>query len=129
MYSLEGIYLIESKFDVNLSNGENKKDKSKYEIKTGYDHQDNTLKVYVGIDFESSEFTASISMVGIFKVEKEPQELPLQQFAEINAPAIIYPFIREHLANLTMKAGMKAVLLPPVNFVQLYEDRKKERGQ
>ena len=53
---------------------------------------------------------------GRFKLKDSPN-LPIQKFADLNANAIIYPFLREYVANLSLKAGMTVILLPSVNFV------------
>lgn len=90
----------------------------------------NILYVTVIMDFDTSvdnkKFISSkIKMLGVFEFgEKLP--LSLDSFANINAPAIIFPFIREHLSNVSMKAGIQPILLPPINFVKLAEDKKKE---
>lgn len=66
---------------------------------------------------ETKQVTAKISMVGIFeKVGDSP--LNLEQFGHVNAAAIIYPYIREHLSNLSAKAGLGIIFLPPVNFAK-----------
>jgi preprotein translocase subunit SecB len=44
--------------------------------------------------------------------------LNLDQFGHVNAAAIIYPYIREHLSNLSAKAGLGLIFLPPVNFAK-----------
>ncbi|MBK6835049.1 MAG: protein-export chaperone SecB [Bacteroidetes bacterium] len=47
----------------------------------------------------------------------------LDNFININAPAIIFPFVREEIASLTSKAGVGGVLIQPVNFVELNNNR------
>lgn len=60
-------------------------------------------------------FSASVEMVGVFEKVGEPA-LPEDAFKKINAPAIIYPFIREHIFSLCQKAAVGIVILPTVNF-------------
>lgn len=92
-----------------------------------------TLFVTLTIDFYSriktkNKIKAKIKMLGIFAFEgKTP--LPVKKFGEINAPAIIFPFIREHLSSVSIKAGVKPILLPPVNFVELAKIRKEKEAQ
>ena len=57
----------------------------------------------------------TIKMMGIFEKYGEPP-LSDDKFKAINAPAIIYPFIREYLYNSCLRAGIANVLLPTVNF-------------
>ncbi|MCU0433449.1 MAG: protein-export chaperone SecB [Bacteroidia bacterium] len=67
---------------------------------------------------DESEFVkAHIKMVGHFQIIGTPP-LSVEKFTEVNSQAIMFPFIREHLASLTLKAGMDPILLPPVNFVE-----------
>ena len=54
----------------------------------------------------------------------EPSTEEFERFSHINAPAIIFPFVREVIASLTSKAMLGAILIQPVNFVQLYKDSK-----
>ena len=76
----------------------------------------------------SSGINIKITMVGAFEIDDNSQ-FPIEQFANINAPAIIFPFIREHLASLTMKAGINPpILLPPINFVKMAEEQNRKEN-
>ena len=57
--------------------------------------------------------------------DEEDFENKLERFANINAAAIIFPFIRENAATISAKAGMSPIMIPVTNFVKLYEDKKK----
>lgn len=74
-------------------------------------------------------FKAEVKMVGVFQLNNVPQNVQ-DNFLKINAPAIIFPFIREHFAMLTQKSGLPPVLINPVNFVQLAAqlERKPPEG-
>jgi preprotein translocase subunit SecB len=75
-----------------------------------------TLSVqYKGMQTQDQICIADITMIGVFEKVGEPV-WPEDKFKTINGPAIIYPFIREHLHNLCLKAGIANVLLPTVNF-------------
>ncbi len=66
---------------------------------------------------------AKVRMVGIFKTENaSPDEK--KKFAFINCPAIIFPFIREQIASLYAKSGLKPYMLDPVNFVKLVDEQQ-----
>ncbi|MEO6404545.1 MAG: protein-export chaperone SecB [Ferruginibacter sp.] len=56
-----------------------------------------------------------MKMMGLFEKTGDPL-LTEEAFKKVNAPAIIYPFIREHLHNICLKGGIASVLLPTVNF-------------
>lgn len=70
--------------------------------------------------------TSDIKYSGEFKAEGELKESVIESFANINAPAILYPFIRENIASLTSKAMVGSIIIPPVNFIKLYEEKKKQ---
>lgn len=70
---------------------------------------------YKGLQNQEQICVAEIKMIGVFEKINEPV-WPEEKFKAINGPAIIYPFIREHLHNLCLKAGIANVLLPTVNF-------------
>lgn len=63
-----------------------------------------------------------VRMMGIFEPSDWDDPL-LEDFANINAPAIVYPFVREHIASLTTKSKTPYIL-PPFNFVELAKNRK-----
>lgn len=56
---------------------------------------------------------------GLFKFKDAPEEKLVKQFATVNCPAIIFPYIRETVADLTRRAGFPPLHLAPVNFVEL----------
>lgn len=64
-----------------------------------------------------------------FQAEGDISLKQKEDFANINAPAMIYPFIRETIASITAKALVGNILIPPVNFVKLYEDRKANENK
>ena len=81
---------------------------------------DNTVIVtevvkYNQIFNDIQEVSATIKMVGVFEKFGD-SVLDLENFGNINGAAIIFPYIREHLTNLTSKAGLGLIIIPPFNF-------------
>ncbi len=66
---------------------------------------------------EVEEVSAKIKMVGVFE-KFGNSDLDLENFGNINGAAIIFPYIREHLTNLTSKAGLGLIIIPPFNFTR-----------
>lgn len=64
------------------------------------------------------QFDISVKMVGVFQRIGESSLTDDNEFGRINGAAIIFPFIREHIANIAMKGGLGNLLLPPVNFAK-----------
>ncbi|GFM38286.1 protein-export chaperone SecB [Desulfovibrio psychrotolerans] len=80
-----------------------------------------TFRVKVRNTKEDEPYSFMLEYGGKFKfedVEIEDQET-FDRLQNVNIPAIIYPYIREHLADLCRRAGSPPVFLPPVNFVKL----------
>ena len=69
-----------------------------------------------GMVEEKEAFKAVCQMVGIFIKVGEPS-LTVDKFSMVNGPAIVYPFVREHLASLTLKGAVGNFLLQPINFL------------
>lgn len=64
-------------------------------------------------------FNISCSMIGFFSVIPDERNMSLEDFSKTNAPAMMFPYIREVIASTTLKAGLAAVILPPVNINSL----------
>ncbi len=66
---------------------------------------------------ETIEVTASIKMVWIFEKIGDTS-LNLEEFGKVNGAATIFPYIREQFTNLSAKAGIGLIILPPFNFTR-----------
>lgn len=58
------------------------------------------------------QFSFLVKMVGIFECVGESQLKDFDTFGKVNGAAIIFPYIREHITNLSLKAGLVPVVLP-----------------
>lgn len=65
---------------------------------------------------ETEQMVIRVKMVGLFQVVGESVIKDLESFGRINGASIIFPYIREHITSITLKGGMGAIILPPVNF-------------
>ncbi|MBW2186459.1 MAG: protein-export chaperone SecB [Deltaproteobacteria bacterium] len=84
------------------------------------------LEVTLGIAFEhpSAPFKFNLVGFGKFKFEQDIDENfgdKIDQVVIVNCCGMIFPFIRESVAELTRKAGFTPMLLPPVNFVNVFK--------
>lgn len=92
---------------------------------------ENEVGILCFLELEFSLVSKLISIVnckckfgGVFKVIGK-SNLDVKTFGNVNGPSIMFPFLREHLASLSVKAGINPILLPPVNFVTLNEQKLK----
>lgn len=75
-----------------------------------------------------SPFFFDLTMVGVFEFSETVTDELRKQYAAINGPAILFPYVRETLADITRRAGFPPLLLPVMNFVGLAQTRA-EKGQ
>lgn len=64
---------------------------------------------------------------GLFKFQQVPESSLVKQFAAINCPAILFPYVRETVADLTRRSGFPPLHLDPINFIELAKQREKEK--
>jgi preprotein translocase subunit SecB len=82
-----------------------------------------SLDVTIGIRIASREpsgkFALEVSMTGRFEAIEQTPNLSLQEFASVNGPAIVMPFVREVVANITARSRNGIILLPAMNVLAL----------
>lgn len=59
-----------------------------------------------------------VKMIGVFEVVGATEIKDLEEFGRVNGAAIIFPYIREQITSYFLKAGLGAIMLPPVNFTK-----------
>jgi len=99
-------------------------------IKANNVEQDDFYEVVLGITVtskivEETAFLAEVQQAGIFHIAGLPQEdLPLA--LEIACPNVLLPFAREAVSDLVGKAGFPQLLLSPINFESLYQQKQAQ---
>ena len=99
-------------------------------IEVDYSHKGKDLTVKVRIelpDGENTPFVFALDGVGSFALNNEPPEDVLESIARVNCAAMIFPYIREAVADLTRRAGAPPLHLQPVNFFALMRDDASEK--
>ena len=64
-------------------------------------------------------FGINCTMIGFFSVIKESENMGLREYAQLNAPATMFPYVREVVASTTTRAGISPVIIPPTNLGML----------
>lgn len=70
-------------------------------------------------------FLIEVKQAGIFQLRNLPQE-ELETVLGVVCPNILYPYIREVVSDVAMRAGFAPVILNPINFEALYQQRKQQ---
>src|SRR6202044_1045297 len=60
---------------------------------------------------------------GVFRVSNVPAD-SLQPFVMIECPRLLFPFAREIIATAVRNGGFQPLLLNPIDFVELYRQRR-----
>lgn len=61
---------------------------------------------------------------GMFKIDNMPPQA-MEPFLLINAPTLLFPFVRRLVADLTREGGFPPLMLDPIDFASLYIKRKQ----
>lgn len=77
---------------------------------------------------EKVMFLVEIKQAGIFQIRNLPEE-DMETLLAVMCPNILYPYLRETVSSLTVRAGFPPVLLNPMNFDALYQQRKQQQVQ
>lgn len=70
------------------------------------------LVLKVSVSEKSDRFKAKVEAHGFFSFKDVPGELKITDLFYLNAPAIIYPYIRAYISSLTALSGMEAITIP-----------------
>tara|TARA_R110002050_G_scaffold300768_1_gene472373 strand:+ start:4731 stop:5150 length:420 start_codon:yes stop_codon:yes gene_type:complete len=61
----------------------------------------------------------SVKMIGFFEFKDVLQTENIGNYFYVNAPAIIFPYLRSYISALTALSGCKTIILPPMNMSSL----------
>lgn len=73
-------------------------------------------------------FAFDLSYSGVFRIQNVPQEL-IHPLVMIECPRLLFPFAREIIASAVRGGGFPPLLLDPVDFVSLYQQRMAQMQQ
>ena len=68
------------------------------------------------IENEDKSLRIQVGIIGIF--ESDVDLTKEKSFVEVSAPAIIFPYIRAYVSNLTSMSGIQPILLPTYNMTK-----------
>ncbi|MCF8179456.1 MAG: protein-export chaperone SecB [Sulfuritalea sp.] len=73
-------------------------------------------------------FLVEVVKAGIFQIRNVPEE-DLEPILAVACPNILFPYARETISDAINRAGFPPVILAPVNFESLYQQRLAEAEQ
>ena len=77
---------------------------------------------------DKTMFLVEAGQAGIFQI-RNVGPADMDPILSIACPNILFPFARETIADCVTRAGFPVVLLAPVNFEAIYQQRKQQEQQ
>lgn len=117
-----------NKLSVNkkVSSGEDANTKGSFRLDVNNSFAQEGKKFFVGFDLtlDDPDYNLYVDAVYAFEViEGEiTDEFKKSNFPRVNAPAIAFPYLRAMVSTITLQAGLKAVILPSINFASREDD-------
>ncbi len=73
-------------------------------------------------------YELEVVYAGLFRIQNIPKDA-MEPFLLVNCPALLFPFLRRLLADITREGGFPPLLLDPIDFGALYVRRQQELQQ
>lgn len=83
-----------------------------------------TLRLNIKITDKEENFNVNVVVVGDFKMNSHNDE-KIETFLYLNAPAILFPYIRAYISALTALSGYSSVVLPTFNLSGIKDTLKR----
>jgi preprotein translocase subunit SecB len=94
---------------------------------------DDTYEVTLHFEGEAKSESSGIYQLdlvyaGVFRVQNLPQER-LRPFLFIDCPAMLFPFVRRLISDLTREGGYPPLLIDPIDFAALYRQNAAKQQE
>ena len=77
---------------------------------------------------DKAMFLVECTQAGIFRIQNVPQD-QLPMVPGIGCPNIVFPYLRETVSDVVIRAGFPPLILNPVNFEALYLQQQQAQQQ
>lgn len=105
---------------LDLNSGARKVDEGFYEV---------SVKVTItATNGEETAFLVEMMQCGLFAIQNIPED-QLQPMLGAMCPNILFPYLRESVDAMVVKGGFPALMLAPINFDALYQQRVQQAQQ
>jgi preprotein translocase subunit SecB len=123
-FQFNGFLIKKSKIEINST--EDLDLSIKFKPSGRLDKINSTFKLVLDILIteKNNELNIEVQSEGEFVYNNLTDER-LNQFLYLNAPAILFPYIRSYITSLTALSGVSPVVLPTLNLSSLKDDLKK----
>jgi preprotein translocase subunit SecB len=98
-------------FDVDIQHIAQSQEENKNKIRTVF---------IITINSKSQPlFNFQVQAIGDFEIIGETEEKIYNNFMNISAPSIVYPYIRAFISTTMLQAGLQPVIIPSINFAAM----------
>jgi len=87
-------------------------EKKQFQLQLSVTLKDLEERIYIEVD-----------MVGLFQYQGDEEQV--KPFIYLNSSAILFPYIRAYISNLTANSGSSTVILPTMNLSGMREELEK----
>lgn len=139
---LNGQYIKELHFDNTNSPASfvPGKEQPKIEIAINFNNRnvtENTYEVVLLIKAQAKSqdegnlqlFDVKLSYAGLVTINNIADEAQKESILMIHVPHLLFPYARHVLSDVTRDGGFQPLMLEPMDFAQLYEQRKAQKGE
>lgn len=124
-------------FKIIRSTIERKEDIPSVDVKIGFNPQgiinneENSFQLImdVKIEDENDSFFIEIKAVANYLFDKSVSKETLESLFYINAPALLFPYLRAYISTLTNLSGFEAINLPTMNLQALGDELKANTSE
>ncbi len=82
------------------------------------------LDMSVKVADEKGNINISMKIEGVFEFDRDLTDEQRNSFFDVNAPAILLPFVRAYISSLTSLSGFNHIILPTINFAVRAENEQ-----
>ena len=72
-------------------------------------------------------YDLELAYAGLFQIDNMPEQM-LEPFLLVNAPSLLFPYLRRLVQDLTREGGFPPLVLDPIDFGSLYVNRQREQA-
>jgi preprotein translocase subunit SecB len=74
-------------------------------------------------------FLLEVAYAGVFQLRNIPDTATQQAILLIQAPHMLFPFVRRIVSDVVRDGGMPPLMIEPIDFMALYQARVAQAGQ
>ncbi|MFA5480464.1 MAG: protein-export chaperone SecB [Candidatus Muiribacteriota bacterium] len=74
------------------------------------------LQLNLHISNKNNSLNIEMDSIGGFEKGKKVSEEDFKKFMTVNAPSILFPYLRSTLTSVTSQMGINPIILPTINF-------------